>query len=152
MLAQQSYNGKSFESKIFNNMWCIRLWPNGIGWNKDCIGKCMVRLQQCAYELNVESIDIVWTTAIYEMNVRKTIKHDKFKIKTRLFPIMGIGSFSHFKKCTEFDIKIDVIILKQYNKNNEEIEMKSKWDNYIQDEKKQMDEVCMCYDCNVFLI
>eukprot|EP01084_Bolivina_argentea_P317123 549798_1 len=39
-LARKAYNGKRFESKIFNNMWCIRLAPNG--HNKDYIGKCMI--------------------------------------------------------------------------------------------------------------
>eukprot|EP01084_Bolivina_argentea_P113944 202970_1 len=128
-----AYNGKQLNSDIFDNMWCIRLYPNGNNTTNN--GKCVIGLELLLYPLNVYGIKVQWQLLINALNYNQT--------KTRTFKIGEAGyimiptTFNEFIKCDKIEIIINVLVLKTYDKNNKEIEIKSisKWDNYKQKKK-----------------
>eukprot|EP01084_Bolivina_argentea_P272086 463156_1 len=113
-------------------MWCIRLYPNGDSTNN---GKCVVQLDLLLYPLNVYGIKVQWQLLINALNYNQT-QTNTFKIGEGGY-IMIPATFNKFIKYDKIEIIINVLVLKTYDKNNNEIEIKSlsKWYNYKQEEK-----------------
>jgi len=101
---KQAYFKKGFVSPIYNNMWCIRCYPNG----KTLKGDFLVQLQLCGLPKQANKLSVSWKIICEAVDVTTGWTTD-FSLEQSCW---GWGndqlSFEEFKKCDDFEIAIEV--------------------------------------------
>eukprot|EP01084_Bolivina_argentea_P147661 258307_1 len=98
--------GKTAESKIFNDMWCIQLCPHGCTPRDS--DKCAVGLTLCGLPKNVSKLKVRWTIQCDAFYIDSTQTSD-FSIDSTTKGC-NIGTFKQFKQLNELCINIHVQI------------------------------------------
>eukprot|EP01083_Nonionella_stella_P069012 183663_1 len=62
--------GKAICSDIFNDIWCLTLYPNG-EWNTK-EGDVRIELWLCGLPPNVSKMNVQWTVHCHEANIKQT--------------------------------------------------------------------------------
>eukprot|EP01083_Nonionella_stella_P275551 935867_1 len=66
--------GKGICSDILNDIWCLRLYPNG-RWNSK-EGDVGIVLELCGLPPNVSKMSVQWTVHCHEANIKKSYTND----------------------------------------------------------------------------
>eukprot|EP01083_Nonionella_stella_P100886 285128_1 len=66
--------GKGICSDIYNDIWCLRLYPNGSWSSKE--GDVLIELYLCGLPLNVSKMNVQRTVHCHEANIKKTKTND----------------------------------------------------------------------------
>ena len=105
------YPFKQFESKIFNDMFLIRVAPNG--QDGSWLGDFDVYLQLCSFPKGISRIMVLFTTHIAEMNVFQTQKQE-FGIQKNTFcwsKQSRLVSFEAYKMYSYVTIYVNIQII-----------------------------------------
>ena len=93
-----------FISAIYNNMWCIRCYPNG----KTLKGDFLVQLQLCGLPKQANKLSVSWKIVCETVDVTAGWT-THFSLEQSCW---GWGndqlSFDDFKKCDDFEISIEI--------------------------------------------
>eukprot|EP01083_Nonionella_stella_P054455 143724_1 len=117
--------GKMVESNILNDMWCIRICPNG-STPRDA-GKCVLGLTLCALPHKVSRVKVKWSITCESMNIHSSQESD-FSLDSATKGC-NIGTFKQFKCLDDLMINIDISILKEYDNQ------KRKWNPRLSQSK-----------------
>jgi len=125
---KQAYFKKGFVSPIYNNMWCLRVYPNG----KTDKGDFLVQLQLCALPRQVGKLTVQW-------NIQHSATKEPGKPWTTDFDFSrscwGWGpkqlSFESFKQNDEFTITVTVFVDDKIN-----IIAMAEWEKYVRKQNK----------------
>eukprot|EP01083_Nonionella_stella_P150363 478914_1 len=66
--------GKRICSDILNDIWCLKLYPNGSWSGKE--GDVRIYLYLCGLPPNVSKMNVRWTVHCHEANIKKTWRND----------------------------------------------------------------------------
>jgi len=108
--------GKMVESNIFNDMWCIRICPNGT--NPRDAGKCALGLTLCGLPQNASKLRVQWTISCDQMNIHSS-QMSEFSV-TGTTKGCNIGTLKQFQKLDMLLIIVDITVLREYDNNGKE--------------------------------
>eukprot|EP01084_Bolivina_argentea_P262207 443356_1 len=113
---------KGFISKIYNDTWCFRCYPNG----KSVKGDFVLQLQMCGLPFQTEKVSAEWTVNCVQGTISSKWTTE-FDYKQSCW---GWGSnqlsFDKFRKYNEFEIIVEIII-----DNIDNIIAMSEWEKYV---------------------
>eukprot|EP01084_Bolivina_argentea_P015599 29234_1 len=122
--------GKRVESPIYNQMWVIQL-------SHCSAGKCRVVLHLCALPYGVSKMETQIVINYNNINFKQNTKLITFSYSKPATYFDIICTFNEFREYDTFEINIELLILKQYDNNNSEIQdiAAREWNQYIDDKK-----------------
>eukprot|EP01084_Bolivina_argentea_P160798 279978_1 len=119
-LIHDAYPGKHFESNVMNNLWCLRIAPNGMGrtW-RDSVD---IYLVLCSLPPNVYAISVKWKLIVKELNM-SIDREAKFSVKkcSDCWSDNKALSFVYLRKYDILNFYVEVEILKLYDQSQNEI-------------------------------
>eukprot|EP01083_Nonionella_stella_P315643 1140752_1 len=71
---QSFVKGKGICSDIYNDIWCLHLYPNGHRNGQE--SDVFIRLQLCALPPNISKMRVEWTVHCHEANITRTLTKD----------------------------------------------------------------------------
>eukprot|EP01084_Bolivina_argentea_P306052 528789_1 len=118
-----AYDGKTFESPIYNQMWCLKIVPN----NKDFFkNEAPIYLQMCACPKNISKMCVRWKINCTELEITtdETADFDINPDGDNCWGVKNILSFKQFKNCKSADItlSVNINILELYDNNGNKTE------------------------------
>ena len=114
-------------SPILNNMWCIRVRPNG----KTIKGNFALRLQLCGFPKYIDNFPVTWTVTCNGIDVKKARYTTAFSLKHSCWGWANDQlSFKKFKECKQFEIAIDIQI-----DNEENVRALAEWDQFMEKQR-----------------
>ena len=123
--------GSSYESKIFNNMWCITCCPNS---NK---GNVILCLQLICLPANIAKLKVKYTLCCHEANIKSTnikiFEYEQGK-SYGLWTASKLLSFEQFKLYNNIILSAEIEILDEIHCDsckNTENEVEQFWNEYI---------------------
>ena len=139
-----SHVGKKYESDVYDNMWAIGCCPNGP--DMDDNGIVFIYLNLCSLPININKIKCKWKVNILETGTIDTNQDD--------FDYNNYGwewstkrvKFTQFKRYDTFTINIEILIMKEINIDNDEVQIVTGddvingWRKFIEFEKSDQTE------------
>eukprot|EP01083_Nonionella_stella_P158708 516886_1 len=113
--------GKGICSDILNDIWCLRLYPNG-GWcTKE--GDVRIAILLCVLPPNVSKMSVQWTVHCHEANIKQTwtADFDEENIYGTDESIDDTISFSEFCKYNTWTMSVNINVMNEFDVNGEEI-------------------------------
>eukprot|EP01084_Bolivina_argentea_P163137 283847_1 len=95
---------KIFESPIFNNMFCLGIYPKG--HKKE--GECEMYIQLCSLPNNMKNVSVNWKLLIKETNTKMERNDDFNYDHSRKNWGSNLLSFKTLKKCDSFTVCVDI--------------------------------------------
>eukprot|EP01083_Nonionella_stella_P148005 467853_1 len=114
--------GKGICSDIYNDIWCLRLYPNGSRHNEE--GDVFMGLASIALPLNVSKMSVQFTVHCHEANIKQTKIRDFDEWNRGCRWNRNTISFSEFCKYNTWTVSVNINILNEFDLNGEEITMK----------------------------
>eukprot|EP01083_Nonionella_stella_P171207 584343_1 len=125
--------GKGICSDILNDIWCLKLYPNGSWKGKD--GDVRIGLHLCGLPPNVSKMSVQFTVYCHEANIEQT--------KTKGFDEENIGwnwnmntiSFAEFVEYNTWTVTVNVNVLNEFDANGDDVTMQrieSEWNEQKQ--------------------
>eukprot|EP01083_Nonionella_stella_P173160 596447_1 len=96
--------GKGICSDIYNDIWCLRLYPNGSRHNEE--GDVFMGLASIALPLNVSKMSVQFTVHCHEANIKQTFTKDLDE-ENRSWGDYTI-SFAEFCKYNTWTVSVNV--------------------------------------------
>eukprot|EP01083_Nonionella_stella_P220581 789029_1 len=112
--------GKGISSDIYNNNWCLQLYPNG-QWCSPLRGYVRIGLQLCGLPPNVSKMSVQWTVYCHEAKIKDTLTydfdqhHDSWTWKANMI------SFAEFSLYSTWTVSVKINILKEFDLNGNAI-------------------------------
>eukprot|EP01083_Nonionella_stella_P148004 467852_1 len=113
--------GKGICSDIYNDIWCLRLYPNGSRHNEE--GDVFMGLASIALPLNVSKMSVQFTVHCHEANIKQTLTNDFDEDKTCWCCKRNTISFSKFLLYNTWTVSVNINILNEFDLNGEEVTM-----------------------------
>eukprot|EP01083_Nonionella_stella_P267295 903073_1 len=119
--------GKGICSDILNDIWCLKLHPNGT-WDTN-EGDVRIVLWLCCLPPNVSKMSVQWTVHCHEANIKQTFTNDFDEENRNDCWYENTISFSEFCKYNTWTVSLNVNVLNEFDMNgNDAIE--SAWNEY----------------------
>ena len=147
---QKCHNGMAFESPIFDNMWCIRVWPNG--GSPDDEAWCN-ELILCGLPPNKHHITAEWTVKTVLENAQRQVMEKKLSLTDDFDYEQSCRSwtdpeewndddlsFDDIQRSTKMTISVDIKILDDANNESEQAAL-LKWREYVKEDEEKKQEI-----------
>eukprot|EP01083_Nonionella_stella_P176896 620276_1 len=133
--------GKGIFSGIYNNIWCLQLYPNGC-WDT-VEGDVDIGLWLCGLPPNVSKLKVEWTVHCREANIKQTWTND-FDEDHRYYSWQqNTISFAEFCKHDTWTVRANINVSNEFDMNGKDL-TDSVWNEHKEpqnDESTQPNEV-----------
>ena len=137
-------NGNLYETHIFDDIWCLGLYPNG--YKSASKGFCCVRLALCGLSANISKVTVNYKyqllfqakddQKIYHQNNTDHFDLDKdYYWNTELKQL----TFDEFKQYESLTITCDIIIIDKYDMNGNSASL-LKWSQFAKDQDSKQEK------------
>eukprot|EP01084_Bolivina_argentea_P077735 141038_1 len=120
--------GKAMISKIYHNMWCIVIYPNG--YNEAQEGQCYIGLQLCAFPKDTEELLTSWQLCIKEIGETYTWCNT-FTLDEDRWGVDDLLSTDKFMKLDSLSITVNVNYVSM---DDRMVDME--WSEYVRQNEK----------------
>eukprot|EP01083_Nonionella_stella_P050613 134587_1 len=123
--------GKGICSDILNDIWCLKLYPNGAWYSKE--GDVRIVLDLCGLPPNVSKMSVQWTVHCHEANIKRTFTYDFDEENRGHAWSNNTISFAKFCKYNTWTVTVNANVLNEFDLNGEDVTMKrieSEWNEY----------------------
>eukprot|EP01083_Nonionella_stella_P110164 322184_1 len=114
--------GKGICSDIYNNIWCLKLYPNGNVHSKE--GDVRIGLYLCGLPPHMYKLNVQWTVHCREANLKQTFTFDFDEENTGYSWYEDTISFAQFCKYNTWTVSVAINVLNEFDMNDEEGTMK----------------------------
>eukprot|EP01083_Nonionella_stella_P147218 464123_1 len=112
-------NGKGICSDIYNDIWCLRLYPNGYWSGKE--GDVRIALCLCGLPPNISKMNVQWTVHCHEANIKHTFTKDFDEENEYGCWYENTISFAEFCKYNTWTVSVNVTVLNEFDMNGNDV-------------------------------